>query len=144
MGDISRTFLVGRLVKDAKLEYTQGGDAVVKFIVAVNRRRKRNGEYVDEANFFEVKSFGRQGESIAKYLVKGQQVAVDCQARQDRWEASDGSKRSRVYFDSYFIQLLGEFHLGERRDSEERSEARVTQDDRGPGGVGFSDDILFD
>lgn len=107
MADINKVVLVGRLTRDAEQSYTQSGYALLKFSIAVNRRKKQGDQWVDEANFFDVTSFGRQGEAIVNFMTKGQQVAVEGQLRQDRWEAQDGTKRSRVYVESSYIQLIG-------------------------------------
>jgi single-strand DNA-binding protein len=59
--------------------------------------------------------WGRQGESLNQYLVKGKPVGVDGELRQERWE-KDGQKRSKVEVVASNIQLLGG---GEARNSEE-------------------------
>ncbi|OQX28657.1 MAG: single-stranded DNA-binding protein [Spirochaeta sp. LUC14_002_19_P3] len=107
MADINKVVLIGRLTRDAEQTYTQSGYTVIKFSIAVNRRRKQGDKWVDEANFFDVTSFGRQGEAIVSYMNKGRQVAVEGQLRQDRWEAQDGTKRSKVYVEASYIQLIG-------------------------------------
>jgi len=105
--DINKVVLVGRLTRDAEQSYTQSGFALLKFSIAVNRNRKQGDQWVEEASFFDITVFGRQGEAIANYMTKGKQVAVEGQLRQDRWEAQDGSKRSKVTIDANNIQLLG-------------------------------------
>ena len=50
--------------------------------------------------------FGRQGESINQYLVKGKQVGIDGELRQNRWE-QDGQSRSKVEITAYNVMLLG-------------------------------------
>ncbi|MDF1567422.1 MAG: single-stranded DNA-binding protein [Spirochaetaceae bacterium] len=105
--DINKVVLVGRLTRDAEQSYTQSGFALLKFSIAVNRNRKQGDQWVEEVSFFDVTVFGRQGEAIANYMTKGKQVAVEGQLRQDRWEAQDGSKRSKVTIDANNIQLLG-------------------------------------
>jgi single-strand DNA-binding protein len=106
MADINHVVLVGRLTRDAELKYTANGQAVCKFSVAVNRRRKSGDQWVDEANFFDIVLWGRQGESLNQYLVKGKMVGVDGELRQDRWE-QDGQNRSKVEIVAANIQLLG-------------------------------------
>lgn len=106
MVDINRVVLVGRLTRDAELKYTASGQAVCKFSVAVNRRRKNGEQWEDEANYFDVVLWGRQGESLNQYLVKGKAVAVDGELRQDRWQ-QDGQNRSKVEIVAGNIQLLG-------------------------------------
>ena len=106
MADINHVVLVGRLTRDAELKYTASGQAVCKFSVAVNRRRKNGDQWEDEANYFDVVLWGRQGESLNQYLVKGKSVGVDGELRQDRWQ-QDGQNRSKVEIVANNIQLLG-------------------------------------
>ena len=106
MADINHVVLVGRLTRDAELKYTAGGQAVCKFSVAINRRRKNGDQWEDEANYFDVVLWGRQGESLNQYLLKGKTVGVDGELRQDRWQ-QDGQNRSKVEIVANNIQLLG-------------------------------------
>jgi single-strand DNA-binding protein len=106
MADINHVVLVGRLTRDAELRYTAGGQAVCKFSVAVNRRRKNGDQWEDEANFFDIVLWGRQGESLNQYLVKGKMIGVEGELRQDRWQ-QDGQNRSRVEIVANNLQLLG-------------------------------------
>ena len=106
MADINHVVLVGRLTREAELKYTATGQAVCKFSIAVNRRRKNGDQWEDEANFFDVVVWGRQGESLHPYLVKGKMVGVDGELRQDRWQ-QDGQNRSKVEIIATYLQLLG-------------------------------------
>jgi single-strand DNA-binding protein len=106
MADINQVVLVGRLVRDAELRYLSSGTSVMNFSIAVNRRRKQGDQWVDEASFFDVELFGRQAESIQRFMVKGKQVGVQGELRQDRWE-QDGQNRSKVKVHAINLQLLG-------------------------------------
>lgn len=106
MADVNHVLLIGRLTRDAELKYTAGGQAVCKFSLAVNRRRKSGDQWIEEANFFDVVLWGRSGEAINQYLVKGKQIAVEGELRQDRWE-QDGQNRSKVEIMANNVQLLG-------------------------------------
>ena len=106
MADINHVVLVGRLTRDAELKYTTGGQAVCKFSVAVNRRRKNGDQWEDEANYFDIVLWGRQGEALNQYLLKGKSVGVEGELRQDRWQ-QDGQNRSKVEIVANNIQLLG-------------------------------------
>jgi len=150
MADINKVVLVGRLTRDAEQSYTQSGFALLKFSIAVNRRRKQGDQWVDEANFFDVTAFGRQGEAIAAYMTKGRQVAVEGQLRQDRWEAQDGSKRSKVYIDANYVQLIGGRDSGGQgggwnNGPSSRPPAGPSRNDepQGPPPTSFEDDIPF-
>jgi single-strand DNA-binding protein len=107
MIDINHVVLVGRLTRDAELKSIASGQtAVCKFSIAVNRRRKNGDQWEDEPNFFDIVVWGRQGESLHQYLVKGKLVGVDGELRQDRWQ-QDGQNRSKVEIVANYIQLLG-------------------------------------
>ena len=106
MVDINHVVLIGRLTRDAELKSIASGQAVTKFSIAVNRRRKNGDQWEDEPNFFDVIVWGRQGESLHQYLVKGKMVCVDGELRQDRWQ-QDGQNRSKVEVVANYIQLLG-------------------------------------
>lgn len=113
MALINSVVLVGNLTRDAEIKYFNNGNAIVKFTVAQNRRKKQGDAWVDEAMFFDV-SFGNKGaEAVHKYLTKGKQVAVQGELRQDRWE-QDGQSRSKVFVSAFELQLLGGNAGGER------------------------------
>lgn len=104
--DINNVTVVGRLTRDAELKYTNSGFAITSMGLAVNRNRKDGDQWVDEANFFDITLLGRRGEVLNQYLLKGTQIAVMGELRQERWE-QDGQRRSRVTIVANNIQLLG-------------------------------------
>jgi len=106
MADVNHVILIGRLTRDAELKYTSSGMAVCKFAIAVNKRRKQGEEWVEEASFFDIVLWGRSGESLNQYLVKGKQVAVDGELHQNRWE-KDGQAQTKVEIVANNVQLLG-------------------------------------
>jgi single-strand DNA-binding protein len=147
MADINHVVLIGRLTRDAELKYTAGGQAVCKFSIAVNRRKKNGDQWEDEANFFDIVLWGKQGESLQSYLVKGKMVGVDGELRQDRWQ-QDGQNRSKVEIIANYIQLLGGGGSGggERQNHSNSSGGNShEQQNYAPSGKddGFTDDIPF-
>ena len=106
MTDINNVTLVGRLTKDADIRYTTGGTAVLNFSIAVNESRKSGEQWVEEVNFFDVTLFGKMGESIHKYMIKGKQVAISGRLQQQRWQ-KDGQNYSKVAVVANYVQLFG-------------------------------------
>ncbi len=106
MADINHVVLVGRLTRNAELKYTNSGAAVSKFSIAINQRRKKDDQWVDESHFFDIVFWGKAAEAVNQYLVKGKQVGIEGQLRQDRWE-QDGQSRSRVEISATNVMLLG-------------------------------------
>ena len=106
MADINHVVLVGRLTRDAELKYTASGTPVCKLSLAVNRRKKVDEQWTEEPNFFEVVIWGKMGEALAQYLVKGKQIGIEGELHQNKWE-QEGQPRSKVEIVANNIQLLG-------------------------------------
>jgi single-strand DNA-binding protein len=104
--DLNHVVLVGRLTRDADYKILPSGQAVCNFSIAVNRRKKVGDSWEDEANFFDIVLWGKQADSLNRYLVKGKQVGIDGELRQDRWQ-QDGQSRSKVIISAINVQLLG-------------------------------------
>ena len=113
MALINSVVLVGNLTRDAEIKYFNNGNAIVKFSIAQNRRKKQGDAWVDEAMYFDINFGGKGAEAVHKYLTKGKQVAVQGELRQDRWE-QDGQSRSKVFVSAFELQLLGGNAGGER------------------------------
>jgi single-strand DNA-binding protein len=154
MVDLNHVVLIGRLTRDAELKAIASGQSVCKFSIAVNRRRKNGDQWEDEANFFDIVVWGRQGESLHQYLVKGKMVAVDGELRQDRWQ-QDGQNRSKIEIVANNLQLLGGSGGGGSQGSgnqgfggnsgygSQNSAPAASQGGSAPAEDGFADDIPF-
>ncbi|MEM9409783.1 MAG: single-stranded DNA-binding protein [Planctomycetota bacterium] len=106
MASFNRVILVGNLTRDIELRYTPAGTAVTDLGLAVNERVKKNDQWVDEVNFFDVTLWGRTAEIASEYLSKGSPVLVEGRLKYDSWE-QDGQKRSKVKIIGEKMQMLG-------------------------------------
>ena len=104
--DINSVVLIGRLTRDAELRYSNSGTAICKFSIANNYSRKQGDAWTEETSFFDAVLMGRRAEALHKYLVKGKQIGIKGELRQDRWE-QDGQRRSRVEVFVSDVNLLG-------------------------------------
>ena len=106
--DLNICTFVGRLTKDAQSRYSQSGTAIASFTIAVNNIVSDNvGGYREEPNFLDMFILGKRAESLYKYLLKGQQVAVQTEARQNSYKRKDGTTVSAIEFMVLDIQLVG-------------------------------------
>ena len=64
--------VAGKLGADAITRQTQGGDSVCSFSVAVDQREGRD----KSTNWWRVSLWGKRGEALAPYLLKGASVTV--------------------------------------------------------------------
>ena len=71
---MNRLIITGNCTKDPEVRTTPQGKNVCTFSVAVNRKRKVEGQ--PDVDFFRVTAWDQLGENCGKYLVKGKKVAV--------------------------------------------------------------------
>lgn len=95
MTSFNKVILIGNLTRDPEMRYTPNGTAVTTLALAVNRRYRQGEENREETTYVDVVVFGRQAETCSQYLSKGSGVVVDGRLSQRRWEADDGTKRSK-------------------------------------------------
>lgn len=127
MNDLNSVMLIGRLTRDAELSYINTGTAVCKFSIANNQSKKKDDKWTDEAHFFDVVLWAKTGESLAPYLKKGKQIAIEGRLNQDRWE-KDGQKHSRVTIVASSVQLLGGGKQSDKPDGNEEPHREPGQD----------------
>ncbi len=86
--------IIGNLGTDPEMRYMPSGDAVTSFSVATNRRYKsRDGQMVDETEWFRVNAWGRLADTTNQYLEKGRLVYVEGSLRSRSWQGQDGQTR---------------------------------------------------
>lgn len=106
MASYNRVVLMGGLTRDVELRYTPSGTAVTDISLAVSERVKRNDQWTEDVNYFEVTLWGRTAEVAGEYLSKGSPVLIEGRLKQDRWE-TDGQKHSKVKVVGERMQMLG-------------------------------------
>ena len=104
MANFNKVVLAGHLTRDWEVRQTQGGVAVGKTGIAVNRRRKDQ----DETMFVDIVAFGKTAETLSKHTGKGRPLLVEGRLSLSQWEGKDGSRRSKheVVVDAF--EFLGQ------------------------------------
>lgn len=91
---LNRVVLIGRLVADPQLRYTQGGTAVANFRIAVDRPfTNQQGER--ETDFIDIVAWRRLAETCANNLNKGRLVGVDGRLQVREYEY-EGQRRRQA------------------------------------------------
>lgn len=108
LGYLNAVHLIGRLVADPELRYTQKGTPVCDFRIASSRRFKNreSGEQQEETLFINVVAWRRQAELANDYLKKGSAVLIEGSLRSRQWESAQGEKRSAIEVVAWRIQFL--------------------------------------
>ena len=117
---MNKVILMGRLVKEPEVRYSQGAEpiAVARYTLAVNRRFKRQGE--PEADFINCVAFGKTGEFAEKYFKKGQMVAVTGRLQVRSWD-KDGERRYTTEV------IIEEQHFAESKKDSGEGKAAAAQ-----------------
>ena len=89
---MNKVYLIGNLTRDPEMRSTSTGIPVCNFSIAVNRRKRADGQ--QETDFFNIVAWRQLAELCSRYLVKGRKVAIAGSIQTRTYEAQDGSKRS--------------------------------------------------
>jgi single-strand DNA-binding protein len=95
---LNKALIIGNLTRDPELRALPSGIQVASLSVATNRVWKdKNGAKQEAADFHNVVVFGRQAETSAQYLKKGQQVMVEGRMQTRSWDdKGTGEKKYRT------------------------------------------------
>jgi len=115
MASLNKVMLIGNLTRDPELRVTPKGTAICQFGLAVNRQFKdESGATRDETTFVDIEAWGKQGETVAKYLTKGRPLFVEGRLKLDTWDdKTTGQKRSKMKIVLENFQFLGGREDGE-------------------------------
>ena len=89
---MNKVILMGRLVRDPEVRYSQGAEpfAVARYTLAVRRRIRKEGE--PEADFINCVALGKGGEFVERFFRKGQMISIVGRLQVRSWDDKDGTK----------------------------------------------------
>ncbi len=140
--DLNKVNIVGRLVRDPDLRYTQGNAAICRFSIAASRKYKdRNGERKEDTTFVEVTCWNKMAEYIGDQMHKGRPVLVEGSLKSETWQDKQtGQTRSKLLLNANRVQALDWEKQGQTQNESPRSTAPTQQQERFANG---DDDIPF-
>ncbi len=93
---LNKAIIIGNLTRDPELKAIPSGMQVASFSVATNRVWKdKNGAKQESTDYHNIVVFGKQADSVGKYLKKGQSVLIEGRIQTRSWEA-EGKKNYRT------------------------------------------------
>lgn len=95
---LNKALIVGNLTRDPELRALPSGIQVASLSIATNRVWKdKNGAKQESTDYHNIVVFGRQAETSAQYLKKGQQVLVEGRIQTRSWDdKASGEKKYRT------------------------------------------------
>ena len=107
---MNKVYLIGNLTRDPEMRSTSTGIPVCNFSIAVNRRKRADGQ--QETDFFNIVAWRQLAELCSRYLAKGRKVAVSGSIQTRTYEAQDGSKRSAFDIVADEVEFLSSAQAG--------------------------------
>ena len=108
MANFNKVILMGNLTRDIELRHTQGGMAIAKFGMAINRKTSsQSGEARETTCFVDLTAFGKSAELLSQYVRKGSPLFVDGRLEYSTWESQEGGKRSKLEVVVENFQCMG-------------------------------------
>lgn len=107
---LNKAMIYGNLTRDPEMKSLPSGMQVTSFSIATNRTfNDRDGKRQEQVEYHNVVFFGKQAETISKYLKKGSGVFVEGRLQTRSWD-KDGVKQYRT-------EIIGDrFQFGPRTD----------------------------
>lgn len=106
---LNKVILIGRLVADPQLRYTQSGIAVTNFTLAVDRPFvSQGGER--EADFIDIVTWRKLAEVCANHLGKGRLVAVEGRLQIRSYDDQNGIRRKAAEIVADNVRFLDRAH----------------------------------
>lgn len=94
MSSVNKVILIGNLGADPELRQTSSGSAVCELRLATNEQwSDKSGERKERTEWHRVIVWGRQAESVARFMKKGRSVYVEGRLQTREWTDKENVKR---------------------------------------------------
>ena len=103
---LNKVYVLGNLTRDPEMKALPSGSKVTQFSIATNRVWKdQNGQKQEQVEYHNIVVFGRQAETSAQYLKKGQQVLIEGRIQTRSWDDQAGKKNYRTEIIAESVQF---------------------------------------
>lgn len=120
---LNHIVIMGNMVRDPELRYTQNGTAVCNFTLAVDRKFKDKETGERGADFIRCIAFGSTAEFVCKHFTKGRKAVAEGHLQVRDWTDKDGNKRTSTEVVAESVYFA---------DSNRPETAPLSQDDQMP------------
>ena len=117
--------LMGRLVRDPELRYTQSQLPVASFRIAVDRDFGGRDGGERQADFIDIVAWRNTAEFVSKYFTKGSMAVVSGRLQSREWTDRDNNKRTS------FEVVADNVYFGESKRSREENDGAAPRGDSG-------------
>lgn len=112
--------IMGRLTYEPELKTTPNGIAVIRFQVAVDRGRTKDGER--HADFVDCAAWRQTAEFVSKYFHKGSMIAVDGSIQTNTYTDKNGQSRKTTEVVANNVSFCGSKNDGNSSATPKKAE----------------------
>jgi single-strand DNA-binding protein len=124
----NKIILIGNLGRDAELRATPQGKQVASASLAVEDPSKRDERGKAGTEWYRIKVWGRQAETLAPMLLKGKSILVEGRLSIQTWNDREGKSRYTPEVSADRVVLLGSPGGGAGGGGGYRSESQPVDD----------------
>lgn len=119
MSSVNKQIIIGRLGNDPEYKDFGNGSGVTNISVATSEKyTNKQGEKVEETEWFRVSMFGKLGEIAAKYLRKGSLVYIEGKTKTRKYTDSSGQEKYVSEVIGQQMQMLSSMNEGQQPNSQ--------------------------
>jgi single-strand DNA-binding protein len=102
---VNKVLLTGRLTADPELRVMASGKAVTQFVVATNEFDGANPGH-ERSEYHNIVVWDKLAEICARYLGKGQEVAIEGRLRTRSWDDERGARHWKTEVSAEKVEML--------------------------------------
>lgn len=115
---MNKVYLIGNLTRDPEISTTTSGISVCRMSIAVGRRFA-NAEGGRDTDFFNITAWRGTADNCAKFLKKGNKIAVSGSIQTRSYEKADGTKGFSIDIVADEVEFLSSKNDGSAEGSSE-------------------------
>ena len=145
MASLNKCLFIGRIAADIDCRYTQNGEQVANFPIAINERYKdkHTNELREKTEYVRVVAFRRTAEIIGQYCKKGDQIYIEGKLQTRKWSDKNGQDHYTTEIIADQMQMLGGKEDRGQRERQSEKPGRFPDPPPNPAPQTFDDYVPF-
>jgi len=141
----AKVTIIGNLGRDPETRINANNTFIANFSIAVNNKRKTaTGEEIKKTDWYNITATGKQAQTIAKNVRKGEQLYVEGRQTFNDWTDREGNARRTIEVFMQDFQFMGRNRSNETEAAPEAAASAIPDDIReamnAPDDLDFSGD----
>ena len=130
MAGYEYTIIIGNVGRDPELRYTQGGDAVCSFSVAVTTawNDRQTGERREKTKWYRVSAWRKLAETCNTYVRKGMQIMIAGTVEAHGFTNNAGEAAASLELTAQTVQFLGRREGAQEGNTGDREQSGDSED----------------